>query len=187
MPILNDQHRELLSMGAEILAGSHLSLEKVKELTAENIIRYSEPWRRQHVVAHMLDVFGFVVENADQLEDPRATAWAALDHDIIYRPWLTEPSINEQLSGRFFAARMAGWLTRREIRLAQSFIEATATHQTESTHRGLLHLLDGDMRILGADPNEFNAYDLRIRKEYKFVPAATFYKVRGKILEGFAV
>ena len=48
-------------------------------------------------------------------------------------------------------------------------------------------LLDADLAILGADPDEYARYARAIRQEYAWVPEADYRRGRTTVLQGFLV
>jgi predicted metal-dependent HD superfamily phosphohydrolase len=69
-------------------------------------------------------------------------------------------------------------------------IEATATHELPdafdaSARRDAALFLDMDLSILGASPNDFDAYEQAVRLEYGWVPEPAWRAGRAAVLRKF--
>ena len=171
------------------LAAPHLKPPTARHIAGSLAERYQEPWRRHHTVSHLGDVVGFLLENIADLKNPRATLWTAIGHDSIYIPQLEvgNSGLNEELSARVTETPLAGRLPNEpdeEARQVGSHIRASATHKWDGEDTDLAYFLDGDLKILGAVPDEFEAYDEHIREEFWFVEQTIYDAERKRILRG---
>ncbi len=169
------------------LQGPDMSATRAGSLVLDAMERYSEPWRRHHVVDHMCDVIGFLLENVDELDNPRRTLWAAIDHDIVYVPEASlAPGANERRSAQLNQQRLDGLLPTEEVDSSGAYIIATADHSWDGQDMDLAYLLDADLKILGAPEDEFDKFDDNIWEEYKeIVDLDTYNTNREGILRGF--
>lgn len=170
--------------------GAYLLGEELPELTSRRLAgplidRYNEPWRRYHTIPHLKDMVGFLVEIVDELEQPRPTFWATLGHDGIYLP-RNPQGMNERLSGALTSGLVMPYLSAQEVQRIDRHINATANHVWDGKDMDLAYFLDADMKILGAEPEEFDKYDDNIRLEYDMYDDETYRQGRIHVLREFA-
>jgi predicted metal-dependent HD superfamily phosphohydrolase len=65
-----------------------------------------------------------------------------------------------------------------------ALILATKAHDP-SVHPDAPSLIDADLSVLGQAEERFKEYEAQIRREYEWVPEATFVTKRAEILERF--
>lgn len=142
---------------------------------------YAEPARHYHTSAHiaecllLLDRFSYLAGHAREVE---LAIWF---HDAVYD---TERSDNEELSAVWARRRLSSvGVGQAEINRIAEMIMATRTHESSNDDCSLL--LDIDLSILGAPPDEFEAYDRAIRREYAWVPEERYSIGRRAILNSF--
>jgi predicted metal-dependent HD superfamily phosphohydrolase len=175
----------LLTTVAPFLEGQRLSAGLAEEIAQSFIERYDESWRRYHTVSHLADMCGFLLDNIDELGNPRVAFWSALGHDAIWQPQITGGD-NEELSARLTEASLRGFLRAGEIGQIGANIRATAGHKADPDNPDQEIFLDSDLKILGASPAEFNSYDANIEVEYAaFVRAEQYAKKRAEALRSF--
>ncbi|MEU0049473.1 hypothetical protein ABZ299_18865 [Streptomyces sp. NPDC006184] len=148
---------------------------------ADNLlIRWQEPQRRYHTVAHLTEVLDHVDTLAPCAADPDVVRLAAWFHDAVYLP---ERSENEERSARLAEralpeAGVPGAKTAEVARL----VRLTVTHDPAASDRDGQVLCDADLAVLAAPPSAYAAYTARIREEYHFVPDAAFRTGRSAVL-----
>lgn len=180
------EHAATLFDALPHLQGPKLDGRRASSLVIDAMNRYSEPWRHHHVVAHLSDVVGFLLENVEELENPRRTLWAGIDHDIVYVPQAIIPGANEELSAQLNEKRLISFLPAEEVESMGRFIRTTADHEWDGEDNDLAYLLDADLKmILGAPEEEFDRYDINISHEYAFVPPHDYVTARKRILRNF--
>ena len=141
---------------------------------------YTDPGRYYHDLKHI----AAVLDSIDRLcTPPPALELAAWLHDVIYDPKRHD---NEALSADY-ARSMQQWLdlpaaiTDEAARL----VLLTRSHEAdEKDHSGRV-LLDADLSVLGAQPEEYDRYAEAIRQEYAWVPETEYRTGRARILENF--
>lgn len=146
--------------------------------------QYSAESRHYHNINHLR--FGF--ETLDEVfqEEPslglvEAAFWY---HDFVYVPKLLD---NESKSAFLAADRLQRGLGVPEDATSQVAILINATaHNAPPRTRDAEILLDIDLAILGAEPEDFDAYERGIWLEYQgFVESDDFCHGRLKVLRGF--
>jgi predicted metal-dependent HD superfamily phosphohydrolase len=149
------------------------------------IAAWSEPGRRYHDVRHLEDC----LTQLDQLDDlgvhpaTRDILEMALwFHDAVYDPRATD---NEERSARWATeALAAAGIPAAAVNEVARLVRLTREHGTASDEAGRL-ICDIDLSILGRPVEVFDAYERRIRSEYRWVSEEVFRDGRTRILEGF--
>jgi len=132
-------------------------------------------------IKHALDV-------AEQLRavavDFTAVQLAIWFHDVVYDP---RRSDNEAESAAY-AERVLRPLGVPDELLAKvrTLILATKTHEA-AADPDVWVMLDADLAILSAPPEQYDAYALAIRQEYSFVPEDQYVLGRTAVLQTFLV
>jgi len=147
---------------------------------------HREPHRQYHTTTHVMWVLRHVNDLA--IKEPiaggadlAALALAALYHDLVYDPQAAD---NEQRSAfaATTAARELGWPAQR-CTLVHRLVMATADHHPASPEEALL--VDADLAVLGAEPNDYSAYARGVRAEYQHVSDNNWRVGRSAVLRGF--
>lgn len=151
----------------------------------ELLARHREPHRRYHTATHVMWVLRHLHELSLEGEgagDVAAAQLAALFHDVVYDPRATD---NEARSAAMAvdAATALGWTPERGA-LVHRLVMATAGHRPADADEAAL--VDADLAILGAAPNEYAAYARAVRAEYAHVPDDSWRAGRAAVLRGFA-
>ena len=139
-------------------------------------------WRAYHNLRHIEEALGTfltIEEDLSPLDEARAIL-ALVYHDAVYDPRAKD---NEARS----AAWMRGELTplgvdEADLAEIERLILGTRDHQAEDFLGGLV--VDADLAILAAPPDEYDAYAAAIRREYAHVPDEAYRVGRARVLEG---
>lgn len=155
----------------------------------ENRNRHREPWRKYHIVDHFVDVGNYVLANADEVTKLRATLLIAISHDEIYIPEAPK-GVNEERTAQLVEVQLEPYVPEDEVAFVAAGVRASAEHRWDGVDTDLAVFLDGDMKILGAPDDEFEAYDDNIEREFSFaaVPKPELYiSGRHKFLKRLAM
>ncbi len=146
----------------------------------ELVSRYSEPHRHYHNLRHIAECLGEFDSARHLARDPAALELAIWFHDAIYD---THAPDNEEQSAALARRRIgqAGGSAALGEAVA-TLVLATKAHEP-STHPDAPLLIDVDLSILGQRKERFQEYESQIRREYDWVPEATFAARRAEILE----
>ena len=142
---------------------------RLDQLLDQLLASHREEHRHYHTATHVMWVLRHIAHMlaaGEQATDAAAIRLAALYHDAVYDPSATD---NEARSARLAgeAGAALGWpAARRQV--VQRLVEATAAHQPRDRDEAVL--IDADLAILGASPNDYAAYALGVRAEYAHVP-----------------
>lgn len=164
--------------------GAHPSPEAEAAFEAL-LARHREPHRRYHTATHVMWVLRHLHELTVAGEGPSdvaAAQLAALFHDVVYDPRATD---NEARSAALAveAAAALEWPADR-CSLVHRLVMATAGHRPADADEAAL--VDADLAILGAPPNEYAAYARAVRAEYAHVPDDAWRVGRTAVLRSFA-
>jgi len=146
---------------------------------------YSSPDRYYHNLEHIASVLHEIDGLADLAADPAAVQLAAWFHDIVYD---SKASDNEDRSAQQLRARGTEWrLPSTLIEEASRLVQLTKSHRTTAEDANGAVMLDADLTILGAPPDEYDRYAAAIRMEYSWIEEAAYRTGRAKVLRGFVV
>ena len=143
------------------------------------VAAWSGPARRYHDIAHLRDCLAELDRAPDDGADRDRVEAALWFHDAVYDPHADD---NE--------ARSADWAREALLRLGIApavadevarLVLLTRHGDPPSDPSGQL-LCDIDLAILGQDPAAFDAYDRRIRDEYRWVPEPEYRAARSRLL-----
>jgi len=144
------------------------------------LVRWAEPHRRYHDVAHLDAVLRQVDELsavAVEVDLVRLGAWF---HDAVYEPTATD---NEARSA-LLAYKVLTELRVPDARVARvvELVALTATHTPEARDRDGAVLCDADLAVLASDDAGYARYTEAVRAEYAHLDDATFAAGRARIL-----
>ncbi|HQY14455.1 MAG: hypothetical protein KAY11_06275 [Ilumatobacteraceae bacterium] len=157
---------------------------RLDQLLDQLLASHREEHRHYHTATHVMWVLRHIAHMlaaGEQATDAAAIRLAALYHDAVYDPSATDNEARSaQLAGEAGAA--LGWpAARRQV--VQRLVEATAAHQPRDRDEAVL--IDADLAILGASPNDYAAYVRGVRAEYAHVPESAWRTGRAAVLRGF--
>ena len=138
-------------------------------------------WRHVEAVLRRYDE----VATGPGWEQPGEVRLAVLLHDAIHVPGAAD---NEERSAQLALALIEAHLPGEGIdtgRVAE-LIRLTARHGSltpSDVDCDAAHLLDCDLAILGAPPEDFDRYETAIREEYAAIPAPAYRAGRRAFLE----
>ena len=148
------------------------------------VAAYSAPERYYHNLEHLGEMFRVAERLAGQVEDPDALRLAIWFHDAVYD---SRAKDNERRSGEL-AVDLLGpiGVPAATIERVVSMIWATA-HAADGPPalRDTQVLLDADLAILGASEERYARYAADIRREYAWVPEASYRAGRSAVLSKF--
>jgi predicted metal-dependent HD superfamily phosphohydrolase len=136
---------------------------------------------------HNLHHIQYALDIADQLQevalDFTAVQLAIWFHDVVYDP---RRSDNEAQSAAY-AERVLRRLGVPDEMLAKvsNLILATKSHEASQPDPNIFVILDADLAILSAPPEQYDAYARAIRQEYSFVLDEQYRVGRTAVLQKF--
>ena len=143
---------------------------------------YGEPHRHYHTLEHIGRLLALFHTVRRRLAAPDAAELALWLHDVVYDPRATD---NEEKSAAF--ARQVcttGGIKPEVAELTAALILATK-HTAPPEAPDARYVVDVDLSILGAPPEEFDRYEVQIKAEQAFRPDGEFRQRRARILRAF--
>lgn len=148
----------------------------------ELVSRYSEPHRHYHNLRHIAECLSEFDAARDLAREPVAVELAIWFHGVVYD---THAGDNEDRSAEVAKQRIEEGGGKTELsKSVAALVRATKAHDP-SLHPDAPLLVDVDLSILGQSKERFEEYEMQIRREYEWVPEATFAEKRAEILERF--
>jgi predicted metal-dependent HD superfamily phosphohydrolase len=144
------------------------------------IRRYQEPHRAYHNAGHLAELFEYWQECRPQFAAPHTVALALFFHDAVYEIG-PRASSNEAQSAALAEAELTrlGLPQQARARIA-ALIRMTETHDCPADDADAALMLDMDMAVLGAPPEDYDRYAAAVALEY-----AALYKpeeyARGRV------
>ena len=162
-------------------------------LLDELLLRYAEPQRAYHTLHHiracLADLDRLATASAAAPTTAPAPPEAALlelaiwYHDAVYDPRARDNE--EQSAALALRAAHAMRLPDAQARRLADLILCTKTHDARGSDPLAALLLDIDLAILGAAPDDFARYDHDVRREYAWVPGFVYRWKRRRVLRQF--
>jgi predicted metal-dependent HD superfamily phosphohydrolase len=141
---------------------------------------WQEPHRHYHNTEHLVDCLGQVdlLPAGEERDRAEVALWF---HDAVYDPHAGD---NE--------ARSAAWAREglASLGVSATIVEEVARLVLATRHVGppadavATIVTDIDLSILGRDPETYEQYERRVRREYAWVPEPRFRRERARILSG---
>ena len=156
----------------------------VADMSARNIFadlasHYTEDHRKYHNLSHIDRMLGWLDATGESIDSVELAIWF---HDVVYNPL---GSHNESMSARYFRDRLGTFIPGPFADTVERLILATDLTRTRTGSDVENLIIDIDLSILGASPEDYAAYRNAIRCEYSAVPEDKFIAGRRSILLGF--
>lgn len=143
---------------------------------------YSGSGRYYHNLNHLQHCFETLDDVMAKLPGTGSIELALWYHDFVYDPKAKD---NEERSAEVALGHMLRLGFPREFGLQISSLVLATKHVSEPVTREAKVLLDVDLAILGSSWEQFDAYEVAIRKEYGWVPEERFRFARAGVLRRF--
>jgi predicted metal-dependent HD superfamily phosphohydrolase len=144
--------------------------------------RYADPGRHYHTLEHLDACLARLDELRACCERPDEAELALWLHDLVWSPRGTD---DEAASAAWAEARLRGaGIAPEAVSRVAALIRATR-HDAPPHSPDAAVVLDADLAILGAGPEDFDRYEAQVRAEYAHVPDEAFRAGRARILRRF--
>lgn len=156
------------------------------DLWTEVANAYSAPGRHYHTLAHIADLVDHydAVAKGPGWNQPAEVFLAILAHDIVYNVARTDNERDSAVWGRARATSL-GFDGERVATLVEATTHGARLSESDPADSDLLHFLDCDLSILGAQPKRYDAYEHEVAAEYSTLyPGPLFRQGRKHFLEG---
>ncbi|MDT0327345.1 HD domain-containing protein [Nocardiopsis lambiniae] len=173
----DEEEEALLRASWEHLAGTS---PEARAVGAELLLRWGEPHRRYHTLAHLWSTLRAVEVLTDEADSADTVRYAVWFHDAVYE---TEPGRDEDESAELARGLllMMG-LPKERVEEVARLVLLTKTHDPDDGDADGQVLSDADLSILAAPPDEYLAYATAVRAEYRRYPDEEFRVGRVRVL-----
>lgn len=143
---------------------------------------YSEKHRHYHTTRHIDHCLRELDSAMSLARDPAEVELALWFHDAIYDP---HSGKNEERSADWACELLTRHHASAErVGRVRDHILATR-HEAVANDPDSRLVVDIDLSILGVDEVTYEAFEVNVRKEYRWVPSLLFRRKRAEILESF--
>jgi predicted metal-dependent HD superfamily phosphohydrolase len=143
---------------------------------------YGEAHRHYHSLRHLEDCLAKLDVAAELAEEPAEVEIALWFHDAIYNPMKG----GNELASAEWAKRFLTEAGAKPGSAESVYALVMATqHAVPATTRDAKLLVDIDLSILGANDDDYDAFEKNVRKEYRWVPYFLYRKKRREVLQSF--
>lgn len=146
---------------------------------SELVHYYAEDHRKYHNLSHIDRMLGWLDATGQCMIPVELAIWF---HDAIYNPLGKD---NEKLSAGYFTEQLGPYISDQLANDVERLILATDASRLRTGNDDENLIIDIDLSILGASPEDYTAYRKSIRSEYSAVPETKFIAGRRSILNRF--
>ena len=143
---------------------------------------YAEPGRAYHTAEHIRDCLAELDLTLDLAQHPDEVEAALWFHDAVY---LQGASDNEDQSAELARTALSMGAVPREVTDRTAALVLATKHASVPSSPDEQLICDIDLSVLGREPEIFDAFERRIRREYAWVPEPTYRRERSAVLSGF--
>lgn len=147
------------------------------------IFRYMEPHRFYHNTEHLSCLLSLIAQrNELTAEDRQILALAALYHDAVYNPFAKD---NEEKSADLFGTELGAALPESIRHSIIDIILLTKNHHKAEDRLAKIFCRMDLFSLLDSSLEEAFADNLKLFKEFQFLPVATYKEKRIEFLQDF--
>lgn len=143
---------------------------------------YAEPARAYHTAEHIRDCLAQLDMSRELARRPDEVEAAVWFHDAVYVPGASD---NEDRSARLAQTALQACAVQLEVSRRVAELVLATRHLTLAREPDGQLLCDIDLSILGREPEIFDEFESRIRREYAWVPEPMYRVTRSEVLAGF--
>jgi predicted metal-dependent HD superfamily phosphohydrolase len=143
---------------------------------------YAEPARAYHTAAHIRDCLTQLDRSRELTARPDEVEAALWFHDAVYVPGAPD---NEERSARMAQAAMVDGQVPQELAHRVAELVRATRHQMIPDAADARLVCDIDLSILGREPEIFDDFERKIRREFAWVPEPAYRSSRSEVLAGF--
>jgi predicted metal-dependent HD superfamily phosphohydrolase len=149
---------------------------------ANLVAAYAEPARAYHTAEHIRDCLAQLDLSRDISKQPDEIEAAIWFHDAVYIPGASD---NEDRSARLAQTALVACAAPSETARRIAELVLATRHLTVPRDPDAQLLCDIDLSILGREPEIFDEFERRIRREYQWVPDLAYRTARSEVLTSF--
>ena len=143
---------------------------------------YAEPQRAYHTAEHIRDCLAELDLRRGLAQYPDEVEAALWFHDAVYQPGASD---NEEQSAELARTALSMGAVPREVADRTAALVLATKHASVPISPDEQLICDIDLSILGREPEIFDAFERRIRREYARVPEPIYRRERSAVLSGF--
>jgi predicted metal-dependent HD superfamily phosphohydrolase len=143
---------------------------------------YAEPGRAYHTAEHIRDCLTQLDMSREIARRPDEVEAAIWFHDAVYLPGAPD---NEDRSAQLAHTALLACAVPLEVSRRVAELVLATRHLTLPREPDGQLLCDIDLSILGREPEIFDQFEQRIRREYAWVPEPMYRTSRSEVLAGF--
>jgi predicted metal-dependent HD superfamily phosphohydrolase len=161
-------------------AGATAPAERIREVGAELIERWTGPGRTYHNLRHLTDVLARVDELAEETHEPELVRLAAWYHGAIFDAADVAAYANRGGEDEVASARLAReqltelGVPAPAVERVHTMVIALVRHAADPSDFDCAVLCDADLAMLAAEPQRYKAYLHDVREEYAQIPMADY-------------
>jgi predicted metal-dependent HD superfamily phosphohydrolase len=149
---------------------------------AELMAAYGRPERAYHNAEHIQDCLRELDESHTLADHPDSVEAALWFHDAVYVPGAAD---NEEKSAELARRALTNARVPRDIAETVATLVLVTKHVTLPDTLNEQLICDIDLSVLGREPEEFVAFEAKIRREYARVPEPAYRRERSVVLNEF--
>ncbi|WP_297082290.1 hypothetical protein, partial [uncultured Demequina sp.] len=153
------------------------------------IERWTEPERRYHDVAHLVDLLQRVDELNQECHNLHAVRLAAWYHGAVFdaaesAAYARRGGEDEVASAEVAREDLAQLgVPADAVEAVADMVVGLARHSGEAGGVDAAVLSDADLAVLASDPQRYRSYLERVRDEYRHIPMADYVQARREIVD----
>lgn len=170
-------------------AGATAPAERIREVGAELIERWTGPGRTYHNLRHLTDVLARVDELAEETHEPELVRLAAWYHGAIFDAADVAAYANRGGEDEVASARLAReqlnelGVPAPAVERVHTMVIALVRHAADPSDFDCAVLCDADLAMLAAEPQRYKAYLHDVREEYAQIPMPDYLRARVRIVK----
>ncbi|WP_084105907.1 hypothetical protein [Demequina sp. NBRC 110056] len=170
-------------------AGATASSSQIDAAAHRLIDRWSEPERRYHDVAHLVDLLQHVDELHQEAHNVHTVRLAAWYHGAIFDAGEATADAHRGGEDEAASAEVARedlarlGVPEQVVDAVAAMVAGLARHAAPRDNVDAAVLSDADLAILASDPQRYRHYLERIREEYGHIPILKYLKARRAIVD----
>ncbi|QLE59044.1 hypothetical protein [Nostoc sp. TCL26-01] len=181
--LTDELHNFLFEQWENTLQSFEVDATSIAQVFNNLIQAYSTPNRYYHTLKHINHILNKIQTLQADTKDLSTTQLAAWFHDVVYD---TQAQDNEEKSANYATQVLKSLgISLSYINTVKRLILNTKHHKAAADDIDSQVLLDADLAILAADPDEYEEYANAIRREYAWVSDIDYIQGRKQVLEKF--
>jgi predicted metal-dependent HD superfamily phosphohydrolase len=169
-------------------AGATASPERIREVGADLIERWTGPGRSYHNLRHLADVLARVDELAEETHEPDLVRLAAWYHGAVFDAAQVAAYANRGGEDEIASARLSReqltdlGVPAPSVERVHQLVIALVRHAADPSDFDCAVLCDADLAMLAAEPQRYKAYLHDVREEYADIPMPDYLRARERIV-----